>query len=241
MPRFFVENLDTENPAVTGSDAGHIKRSLRMKTGEEIVVCDTAGRDYICVITDISDERIGLEIKEVRKSDSEPDVSVTLFQCNPKGDKLETVIQKTVELGIYKIVPVVSSRCVSRPDAKSAAKKRERYQKIADSAAKQSGRGILPQVADFISFREMCGLLPAFDKALFFYEGGGAPLRDILSEKDKSVAVVIGPEGGFDIAEVELAVNAGAVACGLGKRILRTETAPVAALSCIMMLSGNLE
>lgn len=241
MPRFFVENLNPDAPAIVGGDAGHIRKSLRMLIGEEITVCDTKGTDYLCEITGFGDDVVELAVKESRKTDSEPSVFVTLFQCVPKGDKLESVIQKSVELGVSAITPVLSSRCISRPDAKTARKKRERYQKIADSAAKQCGRGILPQVGEMISFGEMCWRLADYDRALFFYEGGGAPLRELIRPTDRRVAVIIGPEGGFDLDEVEKATGAGAVTCGLGKRILRTETAPLAALTGIMLISGNLE
>lgn len=241
MPRFFVENIDKNHPVISGGDADHIKRSLRMKIGEGLTVCDTAGKDYICEISDFGECEVYLKIIEERESDSEPSVKVTLFQCVPKGDKLESVIQKSVELGVNSIVPVLSSRCISRPDPKSAKKKQERYQKIADSAAKQSGRGILPQIEEMISFDKMCERFVEFDKIIFFYEGGGASLREIIIDSIKTAAIVIGPEGGFDIAEVEKATENGAEKCGLGKRILRTETAPLAALSALMLLSGNLE
>lgn len=241
MPRFFVENLNPEAPVIIGGDAGHIRRSLRMQPGEEITVCDTKGTDYLCEIVSFGEERVELAVKAASRTESEPSVSVTLFQCNPKGDKLESVIQKSVELGVCEIIPVLSARCISRPDAKAAHKKRARYQKIADSAAKQCGRGILPQVGEQLAFGQLCGRLAEFDRVLLFYEGGGAALRTLLRDTDRRIAVIIGPEGGFDLDEVEKLQAAGAVCCGLGRRILRTETAPLAALSGIMLLSGNLE
>lgn len=241
MPRFFVENFDSSAPAITGADAAHMMKSLRMKTGETVVVCDTAGCDYHCVIAGTADGRVELIVSEIRKSESEPDVFVTLFQCVPKGDKLETVIQKAVELGASEVVPVLSARCVSRPDEKSMRKKTERYLKIAENAAGQSGRGILPRVHSMIRFEEMLLCFADYDRVLFFYECGGEPLVRSVTPTDKRIAVVVGPEGGFDIAEAEAARNCGAVLSTLGKRILRTETAPLAALSCIMMMTGNLE
>lgn len=241
MPRFFVENFGAGAPEIVGEDARHIIKSLRMKVGETLTVCDTQGSDYFCKIANISDGRVELSVTEVSGSVSEPSVEVTLFQCMPKGDKLENVIQKSIELGVSEIVPVLSSRCVSRPDEKSMRKKLERYSKIADSAAKQSGRGILPAVRPMIRFSDMTALFKNYDRALFFYEGGGCQLSDTISRNMRKIAIVIGPEGGFDIAEAESAVERGAVAVGLGKRILRTETAPLAALSCVMLLTGNLE
>lgn len=241
MPRFFAEHFDFAHPVITGPDADHIRKSLRMTVGEGLTVCDTMGTDYLCRIADIADGAILLTVEETRPSDSEPKVAVTLFQCLPKGDNLETVIQKSVELGVREIVPVLSSRCISRPDDKSMKKKLERYAKIAASAAKQSGRGVIPAVRPLLSFREMAERLAGFDRALFFYEGGGAPLRQLLTREETSIALIIGPEGGFDAAEAELAVSSGAKAVGLGRRILRTETAPIAALAGVMLLTGNLE
>ena len=240
MPRFFAQNFDENNPLIDGSDASHIAKSLRMKFGEQLTVCDTKGTDYICEILDVSDV-ITLKVLEKQSSSSEPSVEVTLFQCVPKGDKLESIIQKSVELGVAKIIPVLSVRCVSRPDSKTAAKKQVRYQKIADSAAGQCGRGILPEVGEMITFSQMKARLKEFDKAIFFYECGGAPLREAMEKTDRKIAIMVGPEGGFDKNEAQEITDAGAVAVGLGKRILRTETAPIAALSGIMLLTGNLE
>lgn len=241
MPRFFCETFE-ELPQIVGDDASHIALSLRMKKGETLTVCDTKGTDYNCEISEISAECVKLNILSKKKSDSEPSVKVTLYQCMPKSDKLETVVQKAVELGVCEVVPVLSSRCISRPDSKSALKKVNRLQKIADEAAKQSGRSVLPKVREMISFHDCCGELENFDKAMIFYELGGDSLREIIDDKPlSSAAIIIGPEGGFSAEEVEKAIKSGAVAASLGKRILRTETAPLAALTAIMLLSGNLE
>ena len=240
MPKFFVQDFDKDCPKICGADASHIIKSLRMKIGEELTVCDTKGSDYICKISEISDI-VRLKVMNCLTSCSEPSVKVTLFQCVPKGDKLESVIQKSVEMGVFEIVPVLSSRCVSRPDAKAAAKKHARYQKIANSAAGQSGRGILPQVGEMISFSQLEKSLDDFDKSLIFYECGGRSLCDTVDKQLGKIAIIIGPEGGFDKAEVERVMALGAVPIGLGARILRTETAPIAALSAIMLLTGNLQ
>ena len=159
----------------------------------------------------------------------------------PKSDKLETVVQKAVELGVNQIVPVISERCISRPDAKSVAKKRERLQKIANEAAKQSGRGVLPTVENALTFKECCSRLSDFDISILFYELGGEPLTELGIKDCGRIAILIGPEGGFSKEEADTALKNGAKAATLGKRILRTETAPLAALTGIMLLSGNLQ
>ncbi len=239
MPRFFKEYFK-DDPVISGDDGRHIARSLRMRIGESLTVCDTRGTDYLCEIKEIVENTVKLNIIEETPNLTEPTVRVTLFQCNPKGDKLDTVTQKAVELGVSEIVPVISEHCVSRPDKKSADKKRERLGRIADEAAKQSGRGRLPQVGETISFKACCERLKGFHKSILFYELGGKPLKEIVNKDVGSVAIVIGPEGGFSKAEVELAIENGAEIATLGSRILRTETAPLAALSCIMLLTDNM-
>ncbi len=240
MPRFFCENF-SQSGKITGADAHHISRVLRMAVGEEITVCDTKGIDYFCEITAFSEGEVELSIKRTQKSDSEPKIKVSLYQCMPKSDKLETVVQKATELGVFEIIPVLSSRCVSRPDKKSAAKKVERLQKIAEAAAKQSGRGIIPSIGEMLDFATLLKRLETYKKAIVFYELGGAPLRSLIEATDDSVAIIIGPEGGFAAEEIEKLNAAGAISATLGKRILRTETAPLAAITAIMLLSGNLE
>lgn len=239
MPRFFKEYFK-DAPFIDGDDARHIARSLRMRVGETLTVCDTMGTDYLCEIAEIDEKRVLLNILEETENRTEPTVKVTLFQCNPKGDKLDTVVQKAVELGVSEIVPVLSEHCVSRPDQKSAGKRRERMQKIADEAAKQSGRGKLPEIGEFISFKACCKRLKDFDKSILFYELGGKPIAEIVNRDIKSIAIVIGPEGGFAKDEVESAKKSGAEIATLGPRILRTETAPLAALTAIMLLTDNL-
>lgn len=240
MPRFFCEYF-SDNPIISGADGKHIARSLRMKVGEQLTVCDTKGTDYSCEIEKIVDDTVFLKILSQTENLSEPTVKVTLFQCIPKGDKLDYVVQKAVELGVTEIVPVLSSRCVSRPDGKTFSKKRERLQKIADEAAKQSGRGICPKIHNMISFSECCKVLCDYQKSIVFYELGGEPLTNLINNDLESFAVLIGSEGGFSQDEIEQATKSGAIAATLGKRILRTETAPIAALTGIMLLSGNLE
>lgn len=239
MPRFFKTDFNN-SPFVDGEDASHIAKSLRMRVGEQLTVCDTNGNDYLCEITSIDSSRVDFNIISESKTISEPSVAVTLFQCMPKSDKMDNVVKQSVELGVTEITPVISSRCVSVPDAKASAKKAERWQRIANEAAGQSGRGILPKVNNVITFKQMLTALNNFDNILIFYENGGVPISSLEIANGKC-AIIIGPEGGFDLSEVEAAKQIGAEVCTLGKRILRTETAPLAALSSIMTLTGNMD
>lgn len=242
MPRFFKENFEAE-PFIAGADAAHIARSLRMKPGERLVVCDSRGTDFDCVIDRVSPERVELSVTERRPNASEPDVSVTLCTCLLKGDKFESVLRHSVELGVSEIVPVLSENCVSRPDARSLETKGARWQKIAAEAAGQCGRGIIPAVLPAEKLTRLSEELSRFDLTLFFYEAGGNPLGEILWEHDgaKKIAVITGPEGGFTAEEAEMLEQAGAQTVSLGKRILRAETAPLAALTGVMLLTDNLE
>ena len=238
MPRFFKEFFESA-PFIEGDDAKHIAKSLRMRVGEALTVCDTKGNDYNCTISAVLDGRIELNIDSICKTNSEPSVEVTLFQCLTKGDKMDLIVRQAVEMGVTFVVPTISQNCVSRPDEKQLSKKQERWQRIADEAAGQSGRGILPKVKDAITLTEAAKELSSFDKCYFFYELGGKAVEQI--EKDvKKIAVIIGPEGGFSLAEFEMLRNAGATVTTLGPRILRAETAPVAAVSLIMHNSGNM-
>lgn len=255
MPRFFEETAPKSGDEfyLNPENANHCARALRMSKGERICVCSN-GNDYDCEIAEITENSVKCRVLGIHKSDTEPSVFVTLYQCLPKGDKLETVIQKSVELGVCEIQPVLSSRCISRPDDKKSAKKLERLCKIAKSACEQSGRGRIIGVCPTVSFEEAVKRASSADLSILFYEGGGKPLNSIFADfrksKDgintantnaRSIAVLIGPEGGFSDSEVQLAMNSGITAATLGKRILRTETAPLAALTAIMLLTGNLE
>ncbi|MBQ8568376.1 MAG: 16S rRNA (uracil(1498)-N(3))-methyltransferase [Oscillospiraceae bacterium] len=241
MPRFFAEenNISENSIHITGSDARHISYSLRMKKGERITFC-REGTEYLCTITDITETDVYCHIDETLPSDCEPDVRLTIYQALPKSDKMELIIQKTVELGAFRIVPFISKRCVSRPDDKSAAKKQLRWQRIAEEAAKQSGRGIIPRVSPILSFEDMLKELEQNKKKLICYENGGISLTEAdISDKCSDIAVVIGAEGGFERAEVDKASEKGAVPIWLGKRILRCETCPIAVTSVIMSMTGN--
>ena len=239
MQKLFIDYTPENEIILDGEQARHIAKSLRMKVGDMLTVC-SAGEDFGCLIEEITKETVRLSVCYKQASESEPDCSVTIYQGNPKGSKLEDIIQKCVELGVVKIVPMLTKRCVSRPDEKSAKKKTERYNKIALEAAQQSGRGIVPEVCELVSLKNAV-LNDESELKIVFYEGGGKPLRSLVDENTKSVSIYIGPEGGFEKEEVDLLVSNGAVAATLGKRILRTQTAPVAALSAIMLITGNLE
>lgn len=244
MPKFF-ENIsldDNEIFALNEENARHCAKALRSKSGDIITVCN-GGIDYECEIENISGESVNCRVLSHARCAAEPSVSLTLYQCHPKGDKLESVIQKSVELGVYEICPVLSSRCVSRPDLKKSDKKCERYRKIAKSACEQSGRGRIVDVTPLTDFENALKRAENADVKIIFYEGGGKALKNIMENAGvyESVAVLIGPEGGFSEDEVESAMSHGFIAATLGKRILRTETAPLAAISAIMLLSGNLE
>ncbi len=242
MPRFFVEAAAEDYISITGDDAHHISRSLRMRVGEELTVCDGTGADCRCVIDIISDGRIDLRVLEKTENSSEPSVRVTLYQGYPKGDKLETIIEKSVELGVYEIVPVLTERSVARPDAKSAAKKQERWQRRALEAAKQCGRGIIPQVSALTDFSDMPECMKRHQLNIFCYELGGEPLGRLLSSGEyDDISIFIGPEGGISAQEAQMLTAAGCRAATLGSRILRCETAPIAALASIMTLTGNMD
>lgn len=240
MPRFFVDEIDEENITLTGENASHIGRSLRMKPDEEVTVC-CKGTDYNCIISQITEDTVFLVLKEKLKCESEPDIEITLFQAVPKLDKLEYIIQKSVELGVSHIVPMLTKRCISRPKEKDFAKKLARLNKISEEAAKQSGRGIIPDVSGIISYHTALEKIKSLDKALILYEAeGGKNFRDIDLKGVKSVGIIIGSEGGFEKSEADDAILNGAEQIWLGKRILRCETAPISALSILMFLTNNL-
>ncbi|HAP78736.1 MAG TPA: RNA methyltransferase RsmE [Ruminococcus sp.] len=240
MPRFFTNYIDENNITITGDDARHIGRSLRMKIGDSVTVCCN-NIDYNCNIASISDEEVRLALNEAVPCASEPDINVTLYQAVPKLDKLEFIIQKSVELGVSRIVPFISRRCVSRPDEKDFSKKLIRLNKISEQASKQSGRGIIPQVMPIINYKKALEDMALQDKIIFLYENGGKNFSEINLEGLKNIGIVIGSEGGFDSDEVESALeNTSAETVWLGKRILRCETAPITALSILMFLTKNI-
>ena len=243
MPRFFTDALrfdeDIKQAVIDGEDGRHISRSLRMRIGEALTVSDGSGYDYDGEIEEISGDVVTVRLLAQYKNQSEPTLRVTLYPGMPKGDKLELVVQKATEMGASEITPVLTDRSVSRPDAKSAAKKQDRLQRIALEAAKQSGRGAVPQVGTMTSFKE--AVQNAKGTKILFYEGGGLPLSKCLPTGETEASIFIGPEGGFAPEEVEFAKENGVITATLGPRILRTETAPLAALSILMYITGNME
>ena len=238
MPRFFVspDAIADGKIRIDGGDAHHIARALRMAVGDEIDICDAEGREYSCRLSYIRDDECIAEILSSGISEREMPVSVTLYMAMPKGDKLETVVQKAVELGAASIVAFESERCIKRPAPEKAAKLVERLSRIAREAAKQCGRARIPEVRGIIGFSDMLSELSAYELSLFCYEGGGTvPVRGVLEKSSDvgKICTIVGSEGGFSEGEAERIVSAGAVAVGLGPRILRCETAPEYVLSAI--------
>lgn len=242
MAWFFTENeINDSFFVIEGKDADHIGKSLRMKKGEEITLVTPLKKQHNCIIDEVEQGRISVKIRETSDCANEPDVEITLYQALPKGDKMDYIVQKSVELGVSRIVPVVSARCISRPDNKSLSKKVARWQKIAKEAAQQSRRGIIPEVSSSLSFKEAVVHSKNNQQNIIFYECGGEKVKDIVKENPKSIGIFIGSEGGFEEKEVEMVIENQGKAGTLGKRILRAETAPLAALSVIMFATGNFD
>ena len=242
MTRFFVtpEQMQDDFLVLTGENAAHAK-VLRLKAGEQVLICDGCGNECLCTISDVSPNQVSLVVNNRQESGTEPSVKATIYMAFSKGDKLEHVIQKATELGAYEIVAFPSSRCVSRPDEKSVAKKLERWQKIAASAAEQSGRGYIPKVLTLDSYKAALARAAQADKAILFYENERATTLKMALEENEfaSISLLTGPEGGLEEKEVEMAKEAGLHICTLGSRILRCETAPLCALSAVMYATGE--
>lgn len=241
MNHFFVkpEAVHEDRILIEGLDVRHIRQVLRMKTGEPLLLSDGEGQDYLCEIAEMKENGIICRILSRESSGTEPSVRFHLFQGLPKADKLEHIIQKSVELGVYRVVPVETARSIVHYDAKKQKSKQERWQKIAESAAKQSRRGIIPEVSEILSFKQAVKAAAGMDLVLLPYENFKdiKKTREILAEirPGMQVAIFIGPEGGFEQGEVELACkDVGARTISLGSRILRTETAPLMLLSVLM-------
>ena len=239
MARFFInkENVIDNQITISGNDAFHIARALRMAVGDEITVCDEDGTEYFTRLIRIRDDECLTEILSKQDGSTESPVHITLYMAYPKGDKLETVVQKSVELGASAVIPFESSRCIKRPSLDKLDKITDRLSRIAEEAAKQCGRSRLPRVDRMIKFSELLPCLSDYDLALFCYEGKGAEsLRNVLEsygKRDGKIAVIIGSEGGFSSDEAESIISAGARCVNLGPRILRCETAPDYCLSAI--------
>ena len=240
MYHFFVseEQINGENAYIEGSDVNHIANVLRMKSGEELLISVKGDWDYLCKIVDIETDRVNLKVLESMEQRELP-VNITLLQGIPKSDKLEMIIQKAVELGVSEIIPVKTKRVVVKIDEKKVDTKVNRWNAIAESAAKQSKRSIIPKVYEPMSIDNALEIVKDFGVKLIPYENadGIDKTRKILDnmDKTKNIAVFIGPEGGFEESEVERIKNSGFEVITLGKRILRTETAGLALLSNIMI------
>ncbi len=239
MPRFFIDGAADGRAYITGADALHIAKALRMRPGEAMTLCDGKGTDFDGVLETVTDRQVTVRITASRPSQAEPTLAVTLYQGLPKGDKMDWIVQKAVELGVTAVVPVATRRSVARLEGK-ADKKQERWQRIAAEAAGQCGRGILPAVERPLSWSQALSRLSE-EPALVFYEGGGQPLRELVTPSTRRLSVFVGPEGGFDPEEIDAIRRQGGGVATLGPRILRCETAPLAALTLLMHLSGNME
>ena len=230
MPRFFLDKefLSGATAVITGEDAAHIAFSLRMAAGERVTLCDGEGYDYHGIIESVSKDTVTVSLTEKIPSVSEPPYAIRLYQCLPKGEKFESIIQKAVESGVTEIIPVQSSRCIALMKDSAAEKKLLRFNRIAKEAAKQSGRGALPKVLPPVRFKDAVKAMGESEIAFLCYENEeGLTLKGLLEGKDTpaSLAFLVGPEGGLSAEEVVLAREAGIPAVSLGNRILRTETA----------------
>lgn len=243
MRKFYVpSNQITENKIkILNEDINHIKNVLRLNKGDKIEICDKdSSINYICEILEVSKEYVDCKILEIAKSEAEGNVELTVFQGLPKADKMELIIQKCTELGAFKFVPVEFSRSVVKLNSKDSFKKVDRWQKIAETAAKQSKRDLIPVVEQLINVKELCNQIKDYDLVLLAFENEENnnlknELLKIKETKEKiKIAIIIGPEGGIEEKEVSLLSDSGAKVVTLGKRILRTETAALTMASIIM-------
>jgi 16S rRNA (uracil1498-N3)-methyltransferase len=252
MYHFFVqpEQINDKTIIITGSDVNHIKNVIRLKLGDEISISNGIdGKDYRCGITSITDTEVLCELRFIKEDGVELPSKVYLFQGLPKGDKMEFIIQKMVELGVYEIIPVSMKRCVMKLDDKKAKSKITRFQGISEAAAKQSKRAIVPNIHDVMTYKEAMEYAKGMDVKLVPYEmeetlessGGIKATKEILGsiKGGEQIAIFIGPEGGFDESEISLAISLGMKPITLGKRILRTETAGMTLMSWIMLQLEN--
>lgn len=246
MPKFFIEANQVLEDKITlfGKDVNHIANVLRKKVGDEINICNTStSENFLCQIEEISKDFIICKKQENLQTDTEPTTEITVFQGLPKAEKMELIIQKCTELGAKFFVPVQMERCVVKLDSKSQAKKIERWNKIAETAAKQSGRNFIPKVENLINLQNLLNLIQKYDIVLLAYENEDEftlkeALKPFKNREHLKVGIIIGPEGGIDIKELEQMEKAGAKIITLGKRILRTETVALAVTSIIMYELG---
>lgn len=246
MPKFFVkeEQIQENQIIILGQDVNHIKKVLRAKIGDELQICNSQnGENFLCEIDNLEEEKIICQIKEKIQEQVESNIEVTIFQGLPKADKMEYIIQKSVELGVYDITPVEMKRCVVKLNEKDKSKKIERWQKISEVAAKQCGRDIIPQINNIINIKNICNLIQEYDMVLVAYENEEKnTLKEQLenikkqnnSKSKVKIGIIIGPEGGLEEKDVETLKENGAKVITLGRRILRTETVALNVLSIIM-------
>lgn len=243
MSKFFIknENREEEKIKIIGTDVNHIKNVLRLKMGDEIQVCNQETREnFVCEIEEIQKEFVQTKIVEKVETVSEGNVELHIFQGLPKADKMELIIQKGTELGVSKIIPVAFQRSIVKFSGKDETKKFQRWQKIAEVAAKQSGRDLVPEIKEVIDVKKICHLVQEYDIILLAYEEEKENMlkNELLKMKEKKenfkIAVVIGPEGGIEREEALLLKNAGAKVVSLGRRILRTETVALVVASIVM-------
>lgn len=246
MPKFFIEANQMQENKITllGEDVNHIANVLRKKVGDEINICNiSTSENFLCQIEEISKNFIVCQKQEKLQTDTEPNTEITIFQGLPKAEKMELIIQKCTELGAKYFVPVQMERCVVKLDSKSQAKKIERWNKIAETAAKQSGRNFIPKVENLINLQNLLNLIQKYDIVLLAYENEEnftfkEAIQTLKNRDNLKVGIIIGPEGGIDIKEVKQLEEAGAKIITLGKRILRTETVALAMTSIIMYELG---
>ena len=241
MPRFFVDGLPENGVLVLrGENAHHAGRVLRLRPGEAVTLCDGRGTDFDCTVETVEKDAVACRVLDQHPAGSEPRQRLILFMALAKGDKMDFIVQKAVGLGVSEIVPYLSKNCVSRPEKTD--KKVERWRKIAAEAAKQCGRGVLPEVGAVAAFAHALARAAQCETALFLYENEKQTgLRDALADGlGNTVALLVGPEGGFAPEEAEAAADAGLKSVSLGTRILRCETAPIAALAAVLYAGGNM-
>jgi len=250
MPKFFVKNnqIEEDRIIIIGEDVNHIKNVLRLKVDDNIQICNSdIAKNYMCGISKLNDNSIECIIFSEIESNSESNVDITIFQGIPKADKMELIIQKCVELGVSEITPIEMKRCIAKIDSKSKNKKIERWQKISEVAAKQSGRDMVPKINDITSIKNICNIICEYDIVLLAYENEQINtlkneiqrLKDI-ENKEIKIGIIIGPEGGLEKEEVDILKGSGAKVITLGKRILRTETVGFVLTSIIMYELGDL-
>ncbi|MEG0020006.1 MAG: RsmE family RNA methyltransferase [Oscillospiraceae bacterium] len=238
--RYFLSEINGTTAKVLGEEAVHLCRVMRIKPGDELILCDRVGFDYECRAVSVTQSEIIFDILGQKINEAEPKANLTVYMALPKSDKLEFIVQKMCELGVKKIVPFVSEFCVAQKSKKEG-NKQERLQRISDEACKQSGRSSAAEVCETLTFKQLLTAIKNEDKALLFYENSGDKLCDINLDNTQKVGIIIGSEGGFSQREADILAENGAIPIGLGKRILRCETAAVVAAGIVMYRLGELE